>query len=38
MIADLFHGDLEPRSEASGCWYEILAGKFCRPAGFVSRP
>ena len=38
MIADLFHGDLEPRNEASGCWYDIFAENFAgRPALFLDR-
>jgi D-glycero-D-manno-heptose 1,7-bisphosphate phosphatase len=38
MIGELFHGDLEPRSEASGCWYDIFAENFAgRPALFLDR-
>jgi D-glycero-D-manno-heptose 1,7-bisphosphate phosphatase len=38
MIGELFHGDLEPRSEASGCWYDIFAENFAgRLALFLDR-
>ena len=38
MISDSFYGDLNPRSEASGCWYDIFAENFAdRPALFLDR-
>jgi D-glycero-D-manno-heptose 1,7-bisphosphate phosphatase len=38
MIADSPDQDLEPRSEASGLWYEVFTGHFTgRPALFLDR-
>jgi D-glycero-D-manno-heptose 1,7-bisphosphate phosphatase len=38
MIPELGLRNLQPRDEASGCWYEIAAGDFAgRPALFLDR-